>query len=241
MPGRKKKTPTKSRNKKQQDQLKRIVRSNTVGRKPKAVETLTERKRAISNKVFADIRRIRIAWSKGFTDQEIRRELGLTWQSWHLRMTIMKTVPGDESSEASYRKYLARHEKIVSNLQMRLHNLDRIYRHSSQNIAQQSEDDDNEEERTPVVIMRNPELAARTQATMAKIDKELKQAEIDLVDIKQKLGIIEKVPDTIEVHGIFGESNIASAWRKRREREANVIDVTNESEEVNAEEDDEED
>lgn len=191
--------------------------------------------RSIRTTILADIKRIRAAWASGYTDLEIRDKLNLDFRAWKKRLRTMRAVPPDEDTIASYRRYYQEHVKTISKLQSRLKEMKKIHRQASEQIDVFSNKIDPKTKKQKILYSkpRNLSLAQSTARAMADLDKDMLEAEGKLIEVKQKLGIIEdpnaKNPFQDEMLTTLG--NLMDAWSLRRQRklerkEAAVIDVT---------------
>jgi hypothetical protein len=174
-------------------------------------------------KIMADIKRIRLLWTNGYTDIEIRKALNLDFRAWKLRLRLMRRVPPDEDVLSTYKRYYHEHLKTISKLQSRLAQLSKIRKKSSKEIVKQVEKGKGKGKKMLSVVVRPRDLglAASVINSMAAIDKDLLKAEAELIAVQQRLGIIEQPASANPFEGEMLTTtavNLLAAWELRKKR-----------------------
>lgn len=180
--------------------------------------------RTIQARLLSDIKQIRKLWAEGKTDRDIRMDLDLGWREWRRRIRIMRSIPADEDTITTYRRYLYEHNKAMEKLQTRLEELHRIKSVASETVPIYGNTVDPKTKKLKLLENRPRDLhlAASIAKDMATIDGEILRKEADLVIIKQRLGMIEdEEPDIFDPFAekeLITAPNVAKAWQLRKQR-----------------------
>jgi hypothetical protein len=162
--------------------------------------------------VIRDINQIRKLWSFGYSDLEIRKRLQLTSDQWRKRLDRMRAIPPEDDTIKSFEKYYFEHAKYVAKLERRQRRLNSLYEQATEDIQVYNRNG------VPFNRPRDLELARTVVVDLAAVDKDLITAERDLIQIKQKLGIIDQTPQKVEITGVFNVGVLEQAWALRRKQ-----------------------
>lgn len=163
--------------------------------------------------VIKDINKMRQLWATGYSDLEIRKKMGLTFEQWKKRLDRMRAVPPEDDTVRSFKRYFFEHTKYIAKLERRQRRLNKLYEKSMEKITTVSRGG------LQYTRPRDLELARALMVDLANVDKDILKAEQDLVNMKQKLGIIDQEPPRVEITGVFNVGVLEQAWALRKQKQ----------------------
>lgn len=183
----------------------------------------------VRSKTLADIKQMRLLWARGYSDIDIRQELGLDFQNWKRRIRIMREIPADEDVISIARRYLHNHEKAISRLEQRMKNLEEIRTKAAEEIEIFDRKEIDKKTKRPKLLYKRPRdmhLAASVTRDLATLDREILRAHQEMITMKQRLGLVETYlpqmdnPDAaFEDAVVVTSANLMRVWARRKERE----------------------
>src|ERR1044072_1722596 len=163
--------------------------------------------------VIKDVQEMRRQWALGYSDLEIRKRMKLSAEQWRKRLDTMRAVPPADDTIKSFERDFLEHTKHGAKLERRQRRLNTIYDNAIEEIEVHN--------RFNAVFKRprDLELARATLVDLAAVDKDIIKAEQDLIQVKQKLGIIDQTVAKVEIPGVFnvGVLDQAGALRKKQQ------------------------
>jgi len=192
-----------------------------------AGKSLEKSVRATRSKIIAEIKEIRMHWAKGLSDLEIREEMGLDWRGWKLRVKIMRGTLPDQDVVSISREYEKQHNKAIARLTERMKQLQKVHEHAMEVVYVYDQKKIDKKTKKPMFLYKRPRdagLAANTAKELAMLDREILRTEQELINMKQRLGMIDpKEPETdddvFDNAQIITAPNLMKAWQIRKELE----------------------
>jgi hypothetical protein len=138
----------------------------------------------------------------------------LSIDQWRKRLDRMRAIPPEDDTIKSFERYYFEHAKYVAKLERRQRRLNTLYTQATEEIESTT--------RFGKVFTRprDLELARAIMVDLAAVDKDIIKAEQDLIQIKQRLGIIDQTPPKVEIVGVFNVGVLEQAWALRKQQKA---------------------
>jgi hypothetical protein len=193
-----------------------------------AGKSLQKAVRATRSKIIAEIKEIRMHWAKGLSDIEIREEMGLGWRGWMLRVRIMRGTLPDQDVVSVSRDYEKHHHKAVARLTERMKQLQKVHEHAMEEVEVYDQKQIDKKTKKPLLLYKRPRdasLAASTARELAMLDREILRTEQELINMKQRLGMIDPREPDVDEESVFDQAqiitapNLMKAWQIRKELE----------------------
>lgn len=175
----------------------------------------------INANIYADIKRIRLMWAKGWTDIQIRRTLNLNWSKWKNRLRVMRAVPPDEDVIRTWQRYFLENEKFKARQEIRLRRLTTLYTKATEEVTVSTSGSNSSYTRP-----RDLKAAKDLQVAMGEIDERIRTAEAQLVILKQRLGVMDDHGGGSGIGDMpFTSTNIRDAWERRNRKRQQIEDA----------------